>query len=103
VALQVAEALRERAQRIYDKYGTLMLNIDGMTAEGVERKATCQALFRKLLYLTEHEPLVAAGSEAFVTTDLRLVRAAAAVLYCGPATDCKPASIGRSVCRTWLS
>eukprot|EP00775_Hariotina_reticulata_P006447 gene6447-6676_t len=69
----VAEALHERAQRIYDKYGTLMLNVDGMTAEGLERKATCQALFRKLLYLTEHEPLVAAGSEAFRATDLRLV------------------------------
>jgi hypothetical protein len=73
--LQVAEALQERAQRIYDKYGTLMLNVDGFTAEGVERKATCRALFSKLLYLTEHEPLVAQGSEAFKTTDLRMVRA----------------------------
>jgi hypothetical protein len=71
----VAEALQERAQRIYDKYGTLMLNVDGFTAEGVERKATCRALFSKLLYLTEHEPLVAQGSEAFKTTDLRMVRA----------------------------
>jgi hypothetical protein len=79
VVLQVAEALQERAQRIYDKYGTLMLNVDGFTAEGVERKATCRALFSKLLYLTEHEPLVAQGSEAFKTTDLRMVR----VCCCG--------------------
>eukprot|EP00878_Enallax_costatus_P021999 GHUV01023321.1.p1 GENE.GHUV01023321.1~~GHUV01023321.1.p1 ORF type:complete len:134 (+),score=37.91 GHUV01023321.1:126-527(+) len=73
VSSQVAEALKERAQRIYDKYGTLMLNTDGMTAEGIERKATCRALFSKLLYLTEYEPLVAQGSEAFKTTDLRMI------------------------------
>ena len=71
--LQVAEALRERAQRIYDKYGTMMLNTEGMTAEGVERKATCQALVSKLLYLTEYQPLVSQGSEAFKATDLRMV------------------------------
>jgi hypothetical protein len=40
--LQVAEALKERSQRIYDKYGTLMLNTEGMTADGLERKATCR-------------------------------------------------------------
>jgi hypothetical protein len=39
---QVAEALKERSQRIYDKYGTLMLNTEGMTADGIERKATCR-------------------------------------------------------------
>ncbi|GBF89464.1 hypothetical protein Rsub_02036 [Raphidocelis subcapitata] len=70
---EVAEALRERAQRIYDKYGTLMLSTEGMSASGLQRKATCQALFSKMLYLTEHEPLVAQGSEAFKTTDLRLI------------------------------
>lgn len=70
---EVSEALRERASRIYDKYGTLMLNTDGMTAEGLERKATCRALFSKLLYLTEHEPLVAPGSDAFNQTDLRTI------------------------------
>jgi len=41
---QVAEALKERSQRIYDKYGTLMLNTDGMTPEGLERKATCRSV-----------------------------------------------------------
>ena len=30
---EVAEALRERAQRIYDKYGTLMVNTEGLTTE----------------------------------------------------------------------
>ena len=48
---QVAEALRERAQRIYEKYGNVMLETEGMTKAGIERKATCRALFSKLLYL----------------------------------------------------
>ncbi|GIL93335.1 hypothetical protein Vretifemale_20745 [Volvox reticuliferus] len=52
------EALRERATRIYDKYGTLMLNTEGLTLAGAQRKATCTALFRKVLYLAETERLV---------------------------------------------
>lgn len=50
-SLQVAEALSERAQRIYDKYGNVMLETVGMSKAGVERKATCRALFSKMLYL----------------------------------------------------
>lgn len=53
--------------------GTLMLTTEGMSAGGLQRKATCQALFSKMLYLTEHEPLVAQDSEAFRVTDLRNV------------------------------
>lgn len=60
----VAEALEERANRVYVKYGSLVMNTEGMTAAGVERKATCQALFRKLLFLTEQEALVRQGSLA---------------------------------------
>ncbi|KXZ52969.1 hypothetical protein GPECTOR_8g341 [Gonium pectorale] len=52
------EALRERSSRIYDKYGTLMLNTEGLTLSGAQRKATCTALFRKVLYLAECERLV---------------------------------------------
>jgi hypothetical protein len=55
---QVAEALRERAERIYDKYGNVMLDTEGMTKAGIERKATCRALFSKLLYLVESEALL---------------------------------------------
>ncbi len=44
----VGEALGERATRIYDKYGTLMLNTEGLTLAGAQRKATCTALFRKV-------------------------------------------------------
>lgn len=50
-AWQVSEAIQERAKRIYDKYGNVMLDVKGMTKAGIERKATCQALFAKLLYL----------------------------------------------------
>jgi len=60
----VATALKERAQRVYEKYGSLMLNTEGMTSAGIERKATCQALFSKLLYLTEHESLLNPESES---------------------------------------
>lgn len=35
---EVASALRERAERVYDKYGTVMLDTAGMTAAGIERK-----------------------------------------------------------------
>ncbi|GLC45907.1 hypothetical protein PLESTF_000711100 [Pleodorina starrii] len=58
----VGEALRERATRIYDKYGTLMLNTEGLTLAGAQRKATCTALFRKVLYLAECERLVGAAA-----------------------------------------
>ncbi|KAG2451022.1 hypothetical protein HYH02_004292 [Chlamydomonas schloesseri] len=58
------EALRERSARIYDKYGTLMLNTEGLTLAGAQRKATCMALFRKVLYLAECERLVGRGAES---------------------------------------
>lgn len=46
-------------QRVYEKYGGLVLDTHGMTSSGVERKATCQALFKKLHYLTtEVEDLI---------------------------------------------
>ena len=54
--MQVADALQERAQRIYDKYGNVMLETKGMTKAGIERKATCRALFSKLLYLAGKQP-----------------------------------------------
>ena len=56
--MQVADALRERAQRIYEKYGNVMLETEGMTKAGIERKATCRALFSKLLYLAGELPAV---------------------------------------------
>ncbi|KAG2428421.1 hypothetical protein HXX76_011541 [Chlamydomonas incerta] len=58
------EALRERSARVYDKYGSLMLNTEGLTLAGAQRKATCMALFRKVLFLAEYDRLVGRGAEA---------------------------------------
>lgn len=52
LSVQTAEAIKERASRIYKTYGNIMLNTQGMTAAGIERKATARALFSKLLYLS---------------------------------------------------
>ena len=54
--MQTADAIKERAQQVYQRYGTIMLNTAGMTAEGIERKATARALFSKLQYLTSMLP-----------------------------------------------
>ncbi len=61
---QVAEALEERAKRVYDKYGNVMLDTTGMSAAGIERKATSRALFSKMQYLIENEGLIASSEEA---------------------------------------
>ncbi|KAL6773755.1 CGL21 [Auxenochlorella protothecoides x Auxenochlorella symbiontica] len=68
---EVAAALRERAQRIYDKYGNVMLDTSGMTGAGIERKATSRALFSKLQYLTQVEGLL--SPEAAKEVDLRKI------------------------------
>lgn len=53
---QVGEALHERAQRVYDRYGNVMLEVQGMTKAGIDRKATARQLFSKLLYLSGEQP-----------------------------------------------
>lgn len=63
----MSEALRERAQRIYEKYGNVMLETAGMTKAGIERKATCRALFSKLLYLAGDKRLRDADSSHHAT------------------------------------
>ena len=50
-AAQVAEAMKERGQRIFSKFGNVMLETKGMTKAGIDRKATARTLFSKLLYL----------------------------------------------------
>eukprot|EP00892_Ulva_mutabilis_P005184 jgi/Ulvmu1/3037/UM015_0077.1 len=54
----VAEALKERCVRIEKKFGNLMLNSDGLSEKAIQRKATCRALFSKMLYLIEYEPIL---------------------------------------------
>jgi hypothetical protein len=66
---EVAAALQERAERIFDKYGTVMLDTSGMSPAGVERKATARALFSKMLYLVECDDVL--GSEERSKVDLR--------------------------------
>lgn len=61
--------MKERAQRIYEKYGNVMLDTEGMSPAGIERKATSRALFSKLLFLTESEQLL--SPEAAKAVDLR--------------------------------
>lgn len=68
---ETAEALKERAKRIYEKYGSVMLNTQGMTSAGVERKATARALFSKLLYLAEYEQLIPPFSAAAEKASMR--------------------------------
>jgi hypothetical protein len=60
--------LRERAQRIYEKYGNVMLETKGMTKAGIERKATCRALFSKLLYLSGVLPVKPCSPEMLRTS-----------------------------------
>eukprot|EP00803_Ostreobium_quekettii_P003706 evm.model.scf_4588.1 EVM.evm.TU.scf_4588.1 scf_4588:492-2081(+) len=67
----IADALKERATRIYDKFGTLMLNTEGMSTQGIERKAAGRALFSKMLYLTECPQLLDTDSKAARAADLR--------------------------------
>lgn len=66
---EVAAALKERAERIYDKYGNVMLETEGMTKSGIERKATTRALFSKLQYLLDYAALL--SSPAAETVSLR--------------------------------
>lgn len=67
--VEVADALKERASRIFEKFGTVMLDTSGMSPAGVERKATSRALFSKMLYLVECDDVLA--SEYRSQVDLR--------------------------------
>ena len=69
--VEVADALKERASRIFEKYGTIMLDTSGMSPAGIERKATSRALFSKMLYLVECDDLLMPGGESRDTVDLR--------------------------------
>ena len=72
LVLQVAEALRERATRTYEKFGTVMLDTAGLTSAGIERKMASRALFAKLLYLAE-TPRLLSPEAAAEGVDLRAI------------------------------
>lgn len=50
---EVAEILNEVSRRIVKEKGVVMMDTRGLTEKGVKRKAAVQALFSKLLYLSE--------------------------------------------------
>ena len=47
----MAEAIKERGERIFAKFGNVMLETKGMTKAGIDRKAAARTLFSKLLFL----------------------------------------------------
>jgi hypothetical protein len=60
----LAAAMKERAERVYAQFGTVMMDTSSMTNAGIERKATAKLLFSKMLYLLECEQLWTNGGES---------------------------------------
>ncbi len=60
----LAAAMKERAERVYAQFGTVMMDTSSMTNAGIERKATAKLLFSKMLYLLECEQLWANGDDS---------------------------------------
>eukprot|EP00957_Ditylum_brightwellii_P208904 15359477-Ditylum_brightwellii.AAC.1 len=54
----VSDAIVESSNRIYRKLGPVMLKTEGLSAEGIRRKATVNLTFGKLLYLVETDGLL---------------------------------------------
>lgn len=67
----------------------------GMTKAGIERKATCRALFSKLLYLAESEDLAPSLDAA---TRRSLVQVSLAGVACTPAIGRPFAQVSHSSC-----
>ncbi|QDZ19847.1 hypothetical protein HOP50_03g23630 [Chloropicon primus] len=65
---QMKEVMREIAQRTFKKYGILMTETAGLTADAVMKKAAERSIFSKLLYLAELPELVT--QEADITNNL---------------------------------
>ena len=55
------------------QYGNVMLDVAGMSKSGIERKATCRALFSKLLFLSEAEELFLDGQKGPALADIPAV------------------------------
>lgn len=60
----LAAAMKERAERVYAQFGTVMMDTSSMTNAGIERKATAKLLFSKMLYLLECDQLWTNGGES---------------------------------------
>lgn len=55
----VAEVLNEVSRRVVKQNGPVVMDTTGFTEKGVKRKAAVQAIFSKLLYLSEVEEFIA--------------------------------------------
>lgn len=54
----VVEMLEDSAERTFKRTGILMRKPSGMTASGLQKKATGRALFAKLMYLADQDALL---------------------------------------------
>eukprot|EP00475_Leptophrys_vorax_P020266 TRINITY_DN27730_c0_g1_i1.p1 TRINITY_DN27730_c0_g1~~TRINITY_DN27730_c0_g1_i1.p1 ORF type:complete len:329 (+),score=82.85 TRINITY_DN27730_c0_g1_i1:105-1091(+) len=62
--LEIAEILNEISRRVVKAKGPVVMDTTGFTEKGVQRKAAVQAIFTKLLYLSELDEFCgAAGRE----------------------------------------
>ncbi|CAM6029015.1 unnamed protein product [Sphagnum balticum] len=59
---EVAEVLNDVSRRIVKAKGPVVMNLQGFTEKGIKRKAAVQALFTKLLYLSEMDEFVLSSS-----------------------------------------
>jgi hypothetical protein len=64
---EVAEVLNDVAKRIVKAKGPVVMNTEGFTEKGIKRKAAVQALFAKLLYLSELEEFVTSDNRSALT------------------------------------
>ncbi|KAG0591613.1 hypothetical protein KC19_1G188200 [Ceratodon purpureus] len=64
---EVAEVLNDVAKRIVKAKGPVIMNTEGFTEKGIKRKAAVQALFSKLLYLSELEEFVTSDNRSALT------------------------------------
>lgn len=62
--MDIVEAINETGEAVFKKTGILMRTMDGMTTDGLQRKAMGRVKFSKLLYLAETEELVRRDGEA---------------------------------------
>ena len=58
---QIKDVLREIAARTFKKYGILMTDTTGLTADAIMKKAAERSIFSKLLYLAELPEMVTQG------------------------------------------
>lgn len=62
--MEIVEAINETGEAVFKKTGILMRTMDGMSMDGLQRKAMGRVKFSKLLYLAETDELVHSDGEA---------------------------------------